>query len=108
MAYPNMVEFEYLTNVYNFLNAIADDQWTCYTYYDSTTGKKDALGHYGCREGVITPDGMQLAFTFKKYNLNISDINDGFNTNYAQATPKLRVLNAIDAIRALLYPEFFE
>lgn len=108
MATAKLVEFSYLTTVYDFLNSISVSNWTTFKYLDETTGAKDALGHYGCREKAPTPEGVKLGFTFRKYGLNISDINDGFDSNYTQPTPKARVLAAIDTIRAILWPEYFE
>lgn len=106
MASKNWEEFQYFTAVYDFLNAIDSSDWGCFKYYDQTTGKKDVLGHYGCREFYISPEGMKLAHAFKKYNLNIVNVNDGFDSNFAQTTPKERVIAAINQIRVLIYPAF--
>lgn len=80
---------------------IPADQWTKASYKDKK-GHYDALGHCGETDSKNpTTESLALEDIFQKADLRVSLVNDGECDKYKQATPKDRILTALNDIRGM-------
>lgn len=77
-----------------FFQVIEDDKWTTGEFEDED-GRCCATGH--CPESFMTNLG-QLFYNYSNYR-TVYIVNDGFDEDYPQKTPKARVLAALTDIK---------
>jgi len=75
--------------------AIEEKEWTIGKFYDGITNTHCVIGHCNSAEREAIYD------IFGKHSTSTPVIiNDGYNTNYQQSTPKQRILAALKDIKA--------
>lgn len=90
-----------------FFSAIPDDQWTTRKYQDDQ-GRKCARGHLGGADTYETTSDEDLALAILIYEAQDRDcsqnalncINDGHFPEFQQETPKARILEALQYVKA--------
>lgn len=82
--------------------AIPDDKWTTGQLLNSQ-GQSCALGHCGERRGVYeaTLESAVLKALFARHYMRPDDVNDYSTGMFKQATPKARILAALEYIKSL-------
>ncbi len=74
------------------------EEWWCVTLY--TRGEqKCALGHCGVSMKDDTEEGEALSYLFISNFGMASTINDGGDSRFPQATPRARILAALQRIK---------
>jgi hypothetical protein len=88
-------------------SAIPDDRW-CVGPYADGEGRFCARGHCGATKlGVYNDEDRALVKLFwfskdaegKSLYLSVSEVSDGGDKRYKQATPRERILTALDHIK---------
>lgn len=82
--------------------AIPDDKWITGQLFNSR-GQCCVLGHCGERRGVYetTPESEAIRALFSKHYMRPDDVNDSSFGMFKQATPKARILAALEYIKSL-------
>lgn len=84
--------------------SIPEEEW-CVQELANDIGQHCALGHCGCSPGddYMSREALHLKTLFGssalRYPLSVADVNDGYNSNYPQPSPKQRILAALRDIK---------
>lgn len=84
---------------------IEEDKWCTTRYQNKDTRQCCAMGLCGMGSQYTyvdlapqTSEPWRLRELFRAYKLNITAVNDGFDSRYQQTTPKARVIAALSDI----------
>lgn len=76
-----------------------DAELWCRNNYNDR-GKSCALGHCGETDISSTPESLALYSLFESAGLDVPRINDGKDSRFRDINPKLRILAALEFIKA--------
>ncbi len=80
--------------------AIPEELWTT-GHYVKPNGTKCATGHCGETLGYTTDESEAFAELFSILDREAINVNDGYNDEYPQPTPKQRILAALHDIKIM-------
>ena len=78
---------------------IPEGRW-CRNKFRDTRGRCCASGHCGQRQGSLTPENRALIDIIGGCGFIVTEVNDGHEPAYQQATPKARILAALRDAKA--------